>query len=401
MSSRSPETRPNGVQPGQSTYHRAKPPGFLERAGVQYYRRLATAGHHARQDHARIDTLPADSILQSRTRRVAVWAALVAALLGVASSAVPVWFQLRFEHQVDAGAFYSAWLGITLICTLLEFVALFWLSLHAVHRIADITGHQPEEDDPYLPGDDAVPNLLARAALELPDPVVRYLGVDPMKYISKPKLVLVGFLYKAKVMLTTVAAKFILQRLGGKLASRVGLAWLSVPVAAIWNLIVMVEVVQEARLRLYGHRLAYYLIEEVMTDAFVARLSPLAREGAIRAISTMMVMTQSYHPNMLILLYQFSRDLSVQDQGDYDDWIRFLAVLQQVSAEERFFLLDLLSVAAAFDGHLSKLERQQLPMAFGVHTPDYMDRIRHLRDCLVSGQIHAARDACQLDFLPG
>jgi len=382
-------------------YQRAKPPGFLERAGVQYYRRLATAGHPAHKAHARIDALPADSILQTRTRRVAVWAALVAALLGAVSSAIPVGFQIRFEQHLDAGAFYSAWLGITLICTLLEFVALFWLSLHAVHRIADITGHQPEEDDPYLPGDDAVPNLLARAALELPDPVVRYLGVDPMKYISKPKLLLVGFLYKAKVMLTTVAAKLILQRLGGKLISRVGLAWLSVPIAALWNLIVMVEVVQEARLRLYGHRLAYYLIDEVMTDAFVARLSPLAREGAIRAISTMMVMTQSYHPNMLILLYQFSRDLQIQDQGDYDDWARFQDLLQQVSDEERFFLLDLLSVAAAFDGHLSQLERQQLPLAFGVHTTDYMTRIRHLRDCLVSGRIHAAKQACQLDFLPG
>jgi hypothetical protein len=42
-----------------------------------------------------------------------------------------------------------------------------------------------------------------------------------------------------------------------------------------------------------------------------------------------------------------------------------------------------------------------LPMAFGLHTPDYMERIRHLRDCLVSGRIHAAREACQLDFLPG
>lgn len=401
MSSRSKETPPNGLQPEESTYHRAKPPGFLERSGVQYYRRLAAVGHPARKAHVRIDALPADNILQSRTRRVALWAALVSALLGAISSAIPVGFQIRYEHHLDAGAFYSAWLGITLICTLLEFVALFWLSLHAVHRIADITGHQPEEDDPYLPGDDAVPNLLARAALELPDPVVRYLGVDPMKYISKPKLLLVGFIYKAKVVLSTVAAKFILQRLGGKLAIRVGLAWLSVPVAAVWNLIVMVQVVQEARLRLYGHRLAYYLIEEVMTETFVARLSPLAREGAIRAISTMMVMTQSYHPNMLILLYQFSRDLQIQDQGDYDDWTRFLDLLQRVKSDERFFLLDLLSVAATFDGHLSKLEKQQLPLAFGAHSPDYMDRIRRLRDCLVSGRIHGAKQACQLDFLPG
>ena len=390
-----------GVSPQTPAYGREEPPGFLERAGVQYYRRLAVSRQPARTGHARIDDLPADAILQSKTRTVAVWAALLAALLGAASSAVPVWFQFRFEHQLDAGAFYSAWLGITLICTLIEFVALFWSSLWAVHRIAALTGHQPEEDDPYLPGDDAIPNLLARAALELPDPVVRYLGVDPMKYISKPKLLIVGFLYKAKIILTTVAAKFILQRLGGKVVSRLGLAWVSVPVAAIWNAIVMVQVVQEARLRLYGHRLAYYLVEEVMTDAFLAQLSPLAREGAIRAISTMMVMTQSYHPNMLILLYQFSRDLKIQDQNDYDDWSRFLEVLQQVKPDERFFLLDVLSVAAAFDGHLSQLEKQQLPLAFGAHTLDYMDRIRRLRDCMVSGQIHAAKQLCQLDCLAG
>ena len=72
-------------------------------------------------------------------------------------------------------------------------MAFFWLSLMAVHRISTITGHSTDEDDPYLPGDDAIPNLLARAALELPDPVVRYLGVDPMKHISKSKLFLVGF----------------------------------------------------------------------------------------------------------------------------------------------------------------------------------------------------------------
>jgi hypothetical protein len=389
-------TPAGGVSPKPPGYDREEPPGFLERAGVQYYRRLAASRQQA-TGHARIDDLPADAVLQSKTRAVAVGAALVATLLGAASSAVPVWFQIRFEHQVDAGAFYSAWLGITLICTLIEFVALFWSSLWAVHRIAAITGHQPEEEDPYLPGDDAIPNLLARAALELPDPVVRYLGVDPMKYISKPKLLLVGVLYKAKIILTTVAAKLILQRLGGKIASRVGLVWVSIPVAAIWNAIVMVQVVQEARLRLFGHRLAYYLIEDVMTDAFVAQLSPLAREGAIRGISTMMVMTQNHHPNMLILLYQFSRDLNTQDQSDYDDWARFLDLLQQVKPEERFFLLDVLSVAAAFDGRLSKLEKQQLPLAFGAHTPDYMRRIRNLRDCLVSGQIHAAKQACPLD----
>jgi hypothetical protein len=382
-------------------YPREEPAGFLERVGVQYYRRLAATRQTSVRGFSGIDELPPDLVLQSQTRKVAIWASLLAALLGVASSAPPVWFEIRFHDQLDAGAFYSAWLGIIVTCSLIEFVALFWLSLMAVHQISAIIGHHAEEDDPYLPGDDAISNLLARAALELPDPVVRYLGVDPMKHISRPKLLIVGFLYKAKVILTTVAAKFILQRFGGKLVSRVGLAWVSVPVSALWNVIVMYQVLKEARLRLYGHRLAYYLIKDVVTDEFASQLSPLAREGAIRAISTMMVMTRSYHPNMLILLYQFSRDLEAGDQSNYDDWDSFMHLLQQVRAKERFFLLDLLSVAAAFDGKVSKLQKQQLPLAFGEHADNYMARIQRLQNHLASGQIHAARRECQLDFLPG
>ena len=382
-------------------YDRAEPPGFLERAGVQYYRRLTDSRRAITQSGLRLDELPSDSLLQSRMRLVGIWACLFAALLGAASSAIPVWFEYHQTHQLDGAAFYSAWIAITLGSTLIEFAVLFWLSLMAVHRISAITGHSTEEDDPYLPGDDAIPNLLARAALELPDPVVRYLGVDPMKYISRSRLLIIGFLYKAKVLLSTVAAKFILQRFGGKMVSRVGLAWVSVPVAAIWNAIVMYQVLREARLRLYGHRLAYYLIRDVMTEEFSSQLSPLAREGAIRAISTMMVMTQSYHPNMLILLYQFSRDLDVRDQSNYDDWDHFIDVLCQVDERERFFLLDLLSIAAAFDGKLSKLQKQRLPEAFGEYTPPYMARIERLRYHLVSGHINEATRDCQLDFLPG
>lgn len=138
-----------------------------------------------------------------------------------------------------------------------------------------------------------------------------------------------------------------------------------------------------------------------MTDEFARRLSPAAREYAIRAISTMMVMTQNYHPNMLILLYQFSRDLAVEDQSNYDDWDAFIALLGRVMSEERFFLLDLLCVAAAFDGKISKLQKQQLPQAFGEHTQLYMERIQRLQNYLISGQFHAAKAECQLDFLPG
>jgi len=159
-------------------------------------------------------------------------------------------------------------------------------------------------------------------------------------------------------------------------------------------------VAREARLRLFGHRLACDLIDEVLTDAFVAKLSDKAKEGSIRAISTMMVMTQNYHPNMLMLLVKISETLAAEDRGDYDDWSVFVPLLNQVTAAERYFLLDLLCVAAAFDAHLSRLERQRLPQVFGEFTDQYMHRIRELKRLMLTGQIHAAKDLCRLDFQP-
>jgi hypothetical protein len=163
----------------------------------------------------------------------------------------------------------------------------------------------------------------------------------------------------------------------------------------------MYRVAREARLRLFGHRLVYHLIEEALADDFLARLSGQAREGAIRAISTMVAMAQHYHPNMLMLLVKFSERLEVGDRSDYDDWPLFLQRLSQVTDSERNFLLDLLCVAAAFDARLSPLQRRHLPEAFGEYTDIYLRRIEILSDLLLSGDIHAAKERCRLDFSPG
>ena len=82
----------------------------------------------------------------------------------------------------------------------------------------------------------------------------------------------------------------------------------------------------------------------------------------------MMVMTQNYHPNKLMRLVKFGETLAVEDRGDYDDWSVFVPLLNLVTPAERYFLLDLLCVAAAFDARLSGLERQLLPKAFGEYT---------------------------------
>jgi hypothetical protein len=75
--------------------------------------------------------------------------------------------------------------------------------------------------------------------------------------------------------------------------------------------------------------------------------------------------------------------------------------LDDVETEERYFLLDLLCVAAAFDGHLSRLERYHLPQAFKELTEVYMARCETLKTLLLNGQLHAAKALCTLDFKPG
>lgn len=53
----------------------------------------------------------------------------------------------------------------------------------------------------------------------------------------------------------------------------------------------MYKVAREARLRLFGNRLARYIAEEIMQPELMAQLSAKAREGAIRAVATMMVLS--------------------------------------------------------------------------------------------------------------
>ncbi|NOR81752.1 MAG: hypothetical protein GQ529_13120 [Methyloprofundus sp.] len=138
-----------------------------------------------------------------------------------------------------------------------------------------------------------------------------------------------------------------------------------------------------------------------MTPELINKLQPKTKEGAVRAVANMVVLAQNYHPNMLVLLVKLSETLDIQEDSNYDDWDEFLKLLTEVSLEEKYFLLDLLSIAAAFDGRLSRLERQYLPEAFGELTEVYMKRIEMLKHLLLTGQLHAAKKLCKLDFKPG
>ncbi len=385
----------------KSSYTRNEEAGFLENIGVRYYRYLGNKSGTAGLRNLTIDELPADITLQTLAGNITAFAAIIAFAIGVITTFVTLWVEWTYHETMDSTAYYLLYGSVLIVMLIIELGVLYWLGLKTVFSLACLTGHNQASEDSFLPVDDAVPNILARAALEVPDPVIHYLGINPLKHLSKSKLLLVATLYKAKVILSSLVVKYLLIRIAGKGEARSAFSWVAMPITGLWDAFTLYKVAREARLRLFGHKLAEHIVSNILTDDLIGRLSPLAREGAIRAVATIMVLAQNYHPNLLVLLIRLTDTFEVKENSEYDNWEDFLSVLDQVSEHERYFLLDLLSVSAAFDGHLSRLERHHLPEAFKDLTDRYMDRTIRLTHMLISGQLHAAKELCTLDFSPG
>ncbi|NOR79453.1 MAG: hypothetical protein GQ529_01265 [Methyloprofundus sp.] len=385
----------------KASYAREEEPSLLEKIGVKYYHYLANKSGTAELKNVSIDDLPPDATLQTLASSITAFAAIIAFAIGALTTFVSIWVEWAYMDTMNTTSYYLLYGSSIVIMLVIEMSVLFWLGLKTVYSLACLTGHNQAAKNSCLPGDDAVPNILARAALEVPDPVIHYLGIDPLKHLSKSKLFLVAFLYKAKVMLSGLAVKFVLIRLFGKGEARSAFSWIAIPITGIWDAFTLYKVAREARLRLFGNKLAEYIVNDILSDKLIAQLSPKAREGSVRAVATMMVLAQNYHPNMLVLLLRLCDTFQIDDSYEYDNWEHFLTVLDEVSPEERYFLLDLLSVSAAFDGHLSQLERHHLPEAFKELTDTYMQRTEKLKNLLLNGQLHAAKELCVLDFKPG
>ena len=379
---------------------RETPASWLENVGVSYYQHLARKAGLNDKPALNIDDLPDDSVLCAIAEHLTHFAAIIAFGVGALTTVVSVWFEWMYRGEMDTVIYYTAYTLIVLVMFAIEMLVLFWLGLRTVHGFACLTGQYHQEDD-LLPESDSVPNMLARAALEVPDPVIHYMGIDPTKHIPKTQMLIVGLLYKAKVLLTSLIIKLVLIRLFGKGGSRLGFAWVAIPVTGIWDAITMYKVAKEAKLRLFGYSLARYIANDIIKPDIMERLSDKAKEGAIRAVATTSVLTQNYHPNMMVLLLKLSQTFDIKEQADYDNWQDFLKILNEVEQHERYFLLDLLCVSAAFDGHLSNMEREHLPDAFAEHTDVYMERLKDLIEALLNGELHKAKTLCKLDFEAG
>jgi hypothetical protein len=242
--------------------------------------------------------------------------------------------------------------------------------------------------------------------LELGDPEVKILGIDAFQRINRFNLVVIALLYKAKIALTNLALKLLIFYLWGGDVTVGGTplaSFLSVFVEVFWNCLIIIRVVNDARLRLFG----YFMSQRIAKTAakhFLCHMTNQGQKNALRAVGNCIVLTKNYHPNNLILLLEFAKTIRLDPEDEeerFDDWKFFVMTLGQLKTEERYFCLDLLCVAAAFDGYISRLEKTKLKEAFGQDVTVYEPRMYQLTSHLERGRLYAALELSKLDFQRG
>jgi len=370
-----------------------KRPGALEKFGLYYLNRFSISNAH----HKPFEI--SDDELSRKVKRISNKGILLSAITGIILVFPIVWLDVYYA-KAPFLIHYGIVIAATIISTIIEFYILFLISLKAVHEVADLINMHASEKE-YLDGMFGVKNILARTALELPDPELQILGIDPFKRISKKNLLILGLLYKAKIILSNVVIKLILLFTVGSTIMGIPIGYEALLVEAFWNGLVLKRVVEEARLRLFGFALAEEITANVIKEGLIFQLSHEARIGCMRSIGNAVVMTQNYHPNMIILLLHFQDLLKIKGQYQFDNWEQFLHTLNNVTEKERSFLLDLFTVAAAFDGKLSDLEKENLQAAFKEDHHLYYPRLQQLTEALQQGRLNKALSLCRLDFTIG
>ncbi len=272
------------------------------------------------------------------------------------------WPEGHFDHQ---WRWWSLVLGATAVFAVAEIAFLIWNALDATSRTARMTGVRDwtRLDRP-----------LARAALELPNPRDGHPAVDPLRESSKLALLVLTLLYKAKLAATNFILKQLFKRMLGRAAVRGFLPFVAVPVTAVWNVIVTLRILRQARVRAVGPRAveqAVALLFPRTSEGEAPSLSAAESEAVLRAVGSAIVRTRDLHPNLEHLLHELERRLL--DRGTapshperLDDPQRFLAQLRTLEPSARDRALLALGLACALDGRIGRRECALLTAAHAV-----------------------------------
>lgn len=344
----------------------------LERAGLRYFERRSRRLGPTVLDE---DVHLLDAGERRALRVIERGAILRAAGIGAVSALAAALAETFAAPLEVPGAPFSTQLGywgvvggVAVGATIIEIFCLYWDALRSVHSIActagisltnDAVAPAPGVDGPNPQARRAVAMALARAALELPNPPENPFGLDPLREVSRWRLVAVTLAYKLKITVTNFVLKAVLRRLLGRLALRSWLVFVAIPVTAFWNAAVAWRVVREARIRAMGPSAARALVDELRRH----RTPDLATQAVmLRAAAAMVTCKHELHPNLSALL----RRLDIQPRPQTTDSAeRLLDALGELAIDDRRPPLAVLVLASVLDGRLDRRAEGLVNQALG------------------------------------
>ncbi len=336
---------------------------------------------------------PTERAAVKRVQRGAIIRSCVAGALSATVAAVAeVWASALAPEGTallshESLKFWAIVGGATAGAAVLEILFLYWDILRSVHELSRVTGlalFAPSQKET----DRQIAQALARAALELPNPIALHHRIDPRREASKWRLVVASLLYKLKVGVSNFLIKMLVRRALGRVFVRSlvnsVIPFAAVPITAAWNGIVTGKVMREARLRAMGPSAAQELVDVVFADAQL--LSTPGRLAAVRAVAAVIVRTQDLHPNLVALLAEVQKRAGDTGNAELDDPGEFLRSLKLLNASEQRLALRTLVVACVVDGNVTRREKKLIAEAFAaLGRPVDFAPVHRLRKEFVAG----------------
>lgn len=371
------------------------PRPLLERVAVQYFERRSQRVSPPKSSGSdAVHVLNADE--RETMRRVARGAVVRSAIAGALSGAVAALAEVWAAPLAPEGTplfsmgSLSFWLVVgaaTAVAAVAEIAYLSWDVLRSTHELARAAGLELFGPNRQR-SDEALVDALARAALELPNPVEDARGINARREASRTRLLVASLAYKAKVGVTSFVLKLVLRRVLARVLVRgtlqTLLPFVGVPVTALWNAVVTWWVLREARVRAMGPSACRELVDFIFGDA--PSLSDAGRVSAARAVAASIVRTQDLHPNLTALLDQVMHHVRHTGNAELDDVGAFLSGLKTLAPGELKVSLQVLAIACVVDGRFSRREQQLYRDALAAAgRPIELETIERLRAAFVRG----------------
>lgn len=343
------------------------PDPILVRWGVRYFRELSKKlGPVDVGDGVHFLNPEERATLRKIERGAIIRAAVAGAISTVVAAVTEVLAHPLLgpdDHHATFGQQLHFWAivgGATVLASIIEILYLYWDGLRATHELSRAAGLDlfPNEKD----DDAALAGAMARAALELPSPTGRFLGVDPFRESSRFRLVTASIVYKLKISVTNFAVKALVRRMLGRAFVKAWLPFVAVPITAGWNAFICWLIMREARIRAMGPSAAFEMLTFAYGSVPPEILDDTTRRVAVRAVASSIVRTEDMHPNLAAVLREVM-DRTPKDEVDGEDLDAprlFLVRLAKLGGAQQRFILRVLSIASVIDGRLTRAEKTLL-----------------------------------------